>query len=88
MIFDVNLHSLNAMIFRQKVQKSLKRVLEAESISSIARKREPDGHIPDTPPDSAFQGLLPNADPLMAILVGGGETGRILSVGRLIKIFD
>jgi hypothetical protein len=62
----------------QKVQKSPKRVLEAESISRFARKREPIGYIPDTPPDSAFQGLLPHARPLMAILVGGGENQEIL----------
>ena len=53
-------------------------LLRADSISRFARKREPDGYIPDTPPDSASKDLAPYDDPMMAILVGGGETGRIL----------
>jgi hypothetical protein len=74
LINDINFLTLN----HKKSQKVTKMLLSADSISRFARKREPIGYIPDTPPDSAFQGDTPYGRPLMAILVGGGENQEIL----------
>ena len=62
-------------------------LLRAESISPVARKREPLDPTFSTPPGSPFRALTPNADPEVEPKCHRGEKEGILSAGHYLNFY-
>ena len=61
-------------------------LLRAESISPVARERNPDGYTFSTPPGSPFRALLPYDDPEVEPKCHRGQRDGLLSVVSLKNI--
>ena len=62
-------------------------LLRAESISPVARERNPDGYTFSTPPGSPFRGEPLNADPLLEPKCHRGENEGLLSEGHYLNFY-